>query len=157
MCNARETICDERAEAGLALVALTAANLADMGEELADYHAHFAPRFARREHRDRAAVYRRERLTADAPRKNVEALALCPLGAGVDAPRQVRALQQFIGAGAWDHAALGEGNGILILDGSDVPKRGGRSVGVAAQWCGATGKTNKCWASIFLGYASRRG
>jgi len=156
-------------EAGPALVALTAADLAGVGEELTAYHAHFAPLFARREQRDWAAVYLRGLLTADVPRKNVEALALRLLGAGADAPCQVRALQQFIGAGAWDDAAilsaherlvatsLGEDDGVLILDGSDVPKRGGRSVGVAAQWCGATGKTDNCQAGVFLGDASRQG
>jgi len=46
---------------------------------------------------------------------------------------------------------------VLILDGSDVPKWGGHVVGVAARWCGATGKTDNCQAGVFLGYASRRG
>ncbi len=169
MGGTRETITDDQADAGPALVALTAADLAEVGEELAAYHAHFAPLFARREQRDWAAVYLRGLLTADVPRKNVEVLALRLLGAGSEAPRQVRALQQFIGAGAWDDAALlaaherlvaetlGEDDGVLILDGSDVPKRGGHSVGVAAQWCGATGKTDNCQAGVFLGYASRQG
>jgi len=169
MRGTRETITDDHAEVGPALVALTAADLADVGAELTAYHAHFAPLFARREQRDWAAVYLRGLLTADVPRKNVEALALRLLGAGPAAPRQVRALQQFIGAGAWDDAALlgaherlvadtlGEDDGVLILDGSDVPKRGTHSVGVAAQWCGATGKTDNCQAGVFLGYASRRG
>ncbi len=169
MRGTRATITDDHAEVGPALVALTAADLADVGAELAAYHAHFAPLFARREQRDWAAVYLRGLLTADVPRKNIEALALRLLGAGPEAPRQVRALQQFIGAGAWDDAALlgaherlvadtlGEADGVLILDGSDVPKRGGHAVGVAAQWCGATGKTDNCQAGVFLGYASRQG
>jgi SRSO17 transposase len=152
-----------------AVVALTPADLADVGAELAAYHAHFAPYFARREQRDWAAVYLRGLLTADVPRKNVEAMALRLLGAGPQAARQVRALQQFISEGAWDDAALlaehqrfvaetlGEPNGVLILDGSDVPKRGVHSAGVAAQWCGATGKTDNCQAGVFLGYASRTG
>jgi SRSO17 transposase len=154
---------------GPAIVALRPEDLADVGEELAAYHARFAPLFARREQRAWAAVYLRGLLTADVPRKNVEAMALRLLGAGRDAARQVRALQQFIGEGAWDDAAilaehqrfvaqtLGEADGVLILDGSDVPKRGSHSAGVAAQWCGATGKTDNCQAGVFLGYASRKG
>ena len=169
MRKARRTVADDQAEAGPALVALTAADLADVGEGLAAYHAHFAPLFARREQREWAAVYLRGLRTADVPRKNVEALALRLLGAGVDASRQVRARQQFVGAGAWDDAALlaaherlvaeprGEADGVLILDGSDVPKRGGHAVGVAAQWCGATGKTDNGQAGVFRGDASRRG
>lgn len=151
------------------VVTLTPEDLADVGAELAAYHAHFAPSFARREQRDWAAVYLRGLLTADVPRKNVEAMALRLLGAGRHAARQVRALQQFIGEGAWDDdailaehhqlvaASLGERDGVLILDGSDVPKRGVHSAGVAAQWCGATGKTDNCQAGVFLGYASRKG
>jgi SRSO17 transposase len=106
---------------------------------------------------------------ADVPRNNVEAMALRLLGAGPGAARQVRALQQFISEGAWDDAAilteqqrfgaetLGEPDGVLILDGSDIPKRGEHSAGVTAQWCGATGKTDHCQAGVFLGYASRAG
>jgi SRSO17 transposase len=162
-------IAGDLTSAGPAVVTLTPADLADVGAELAAYHTHFAPYFARREQRDWAEVYLRGLLTADVPRKNVEAMTLRLLGAGPHAARQVRALQQFIGEGAWDDtailtehqrlvaASLGENDGVLILDGSDVPKRGVHSAGVAAQWCGATGKTDNCQAGVFLGYASRKG
>jgi SRSO17 transposase len=154
---------------GPAIVTLRPEDLADVGKELAAYQAHFAPLFARREQRGWAAVYLRGLLLTDVRRKNVEAMALRLLGAGPDAARQVRALQQFIGEGGWDDDAilaehqrlvaetLGEPDGVLILDGSDVPKRGVHSAGVAAQWCGATGKTDNCQAGVFLGYASRQG
>ena len=79
---------------------LTVSELAGVVEELGAYHAHFAPLFRRPEQRAWAAVYLRGLLTADVPRKNVEALALRLLGAGPDADRQVRAMQQFVGAGA---------------------------------------------------------
>ncbi len=127
-----------------AVVTLTPADLADVGAELATYHARFAPLFARREQRAWAVVYLRGLLLADVARKNVEAMALRLLGAGPQAARHVRALQQFIGEGAWDDTAilaehqrfvaqtLGEPDGVLILDGSDVPKRGVHSAGVAA-------------------------
>ena len=154
---------------GPALVTVTPADLATVGEELATYHARFAPLFTRREQRAWAAIYLRGLLIADVPRKNVEAMALRLLGAGPHAARQVRALQQFIGEGAWDDNAilaahqrlvaetLGEADGVLLLDGSDMPKRGHHSVGVAPHWCGATGKTDNCQAGVFLGYASRKG
>jgi len=148
---------------------LTVAAVADLATELAAYHAHFAPLFKRSEQRCWAAVYLRGLLTADVPRKNVEAMALRLLGAGPGAERCVRALQQFIGEGAWDDAAilvahqrlvdesLGEDDGVLLIDGSDIPKRGTHSAGVARQWCGASGKTDNCQAGVYLGYASRRG
>ncbi len=148
---------------------LTPEEVATLAEELAIYHQHFASFFFRREQREWAGVYLRGLLTADVPRKNVEAMALRLLGAGPHAERQVRALQQFIGEGAWDDQAilaehqrlvnetLGEEDGVLMIDGSDFPKHGQHSVGVAPQWCGNTGKKDNCQAGVFLGYASRKG
>jgi len=46
---------------------------------------------------------------------------------------------------------------VLTVDGSDVPKQGTHSAGVARQWCGASGKKDNCQAGVFVGYASRRG
>jgi SRSO17 transposase len=140
-----------------------------LAEELAAYAQHFAPFFYRREQREWAAVYLRGLLIADVPRKNVEAMALRLLGVGPHAERQVRALQQFIGEGRWDDDALlaehqrlveetlSEDDGVLIIDGSDFPKHGQHSAGVAPQWCGNTGKKDNCQAGVFLGYASRKG
>src|SRR5215210_7040364 len=148
---------------------LTVAELAGVAEELGAYHAHFAPLFRRPEQRAWAAVYLRGLLTADVPRKNVEALALRLLGAGPDADRQVRALRQFVGEGGWDDAGLlaahqrlvaetlGEDDAVLIIDGHETPKQGTHSVGVARQWCGHTGKKDNCQAGVYLGYASRQG
>lgn len=73
--------------------------MAALAEELVVYHQHFAPLFYRREQREWAELYLRGLLTADVPRKNVEAIALRLLGVGPHADRQVRALQQFIGEG----------------------------------------------------------
>lgn len=148
---------------------LTVAQVEGLVEELATYHAHFAPFFQRSEQRAWAEVYLRGLLTADVPRKNVEAMALRLLGAGEGADRRVRALQQFVGEGGWDDDALlavhrrlvdetlGEDDGVLLIDGSDIPKQGTHSVGVARQWCGATGKKDNCQAGVFLGYTSRLG
>src|SRR3954464_6398461 len=148
---------------------LVAADLDGIVAELAAYHAHFAPLFRRPEQRAWAQVYLRGLLTADVPRKNVEALALRLLGAGPAADRHVRAMQQFVGEGGWDDAGilaahrrlvdetLGEADGVLIIDGSEVPKQGTHSVGVARQWCGHTGKKDNCQAGVYLGYASRQG
>ncbi len=76
----------------LPLRGLTPEEVAPLAEELAAYAQHFAPLFYRREQRDWAAVYLRGLLTADVPRKNVEAMALRLMGAGPHAERQVRAL-----------------------------------------------------------------
>jgi len=144
------TLCDITADlppaANLRTVGgLTAEEAASLAEELTAYHHHFAPLFYRREQRQWAEVYLRGLLTADVPRKNVEAMALRLLGVGPHAERQVRALQQFIGEGAWDDQAilaehqrlvnetLGEEDGVLIIDGSDFPKHGQHSAGVARE------------------------
>src|SRR2546421_9764314 len=135
---------------------LTPEEVACLAEELVAYHQHFAPLFYRREQREWAAVYLRGLLTADVPRKNIEAMALRLLGVGPHAERQGRALQQFVGEGRWDDEALraehqrlvnetvGEEDGVLIIDGSGFPKHGSHSVGVAPQWCGNTGKKDNC-------------
>jgi SRSO17 transposase len=148
---------------------LTVADLDGLIDELRAYHAHFAPCFARRDQRAGVELYLRGLLTADVPRKNIEAMALRLQGAGPAADRQVRALQYCLSAGAWDDDALltvqrhlvadtlGEADGVLLIDGSDIPKQGQHSAGVARQWCGATGKRDNCQAGVFLGYASRRG
>jgi SRSO17 transposase len=148
---------------------LTVTELGDVIAELAAYHAQFAHLFKRSEQRAGAELYLRGLLTADVPRKNVEAMVLRLFGAGPDADRRVRALQQFIGESPWGDEAilakhqslveetLGEDDGVFIIDGSDFPKKGKHSAGVARQWCGATGKKDNCQAGVFLGYASRKG
>lgn len=153
----------------LAVQNLASEEVASLARELMDYHQHFAPLYYRREQREWAAFYLRGLLTADVPRKNVEAMALRLLGVGPHAERQVRALQQFIGEGKWDDDALlaehqrlvnetlGEKDGVLIVDGSEFPKHGEHSAGVAPQWCGHSGKKDNCQAGVFVGYASRKG
>src|SRR5918998_679973 len=143
--------------------------LTDVADELTAYHAHFAPLFQRREQREWAALYLQGLLLTDVPRKNIEAMALRLRRAGPTAARTVRALQQFVSEGAWDDTTilashqtlveqtLGEDDGVLIIDGSDVPKQGKHSVGVARQRGGGSGKTANCQAGVYLGYASRRG
>lgn len=148
---------------------LTAADLPDFGMALVAYHAEFAPFFRWRAQAAWAALYLRGLLLADIARKNVEAIALRLLGGGTPADSQVRCLQHFLSAAPWDdqplllhhHAlvarSLGSPAGVLIVDGSDVAKQGTHSVGVARQWCGATGKRDNCQAGVYLGYASGQG
>ena len=154
------------------------AALDEIVAELAAYHSQFAPLYQRSEQRGYARVYLEGLLTAEVPRKNVEAMVLCRYGAGGEAGRRVRGLQQFIGESPWNDRgilarhrqlvdeSLGEEEGVFTLDGSDFPKKGKHSVGVARQWCGATGKKDNCspratkrvgQAGVFLGYSSGKG
>ncbi len=138
-------------------------DVAALADDLTAYHALFAPLFARAEQRRGALCYLRGQLL-DLERKTIEPLALAlPDG-------DVQALQQFISQSTWDAeavllrhqeivaATLGDAEtGVLIVDGCDFPKQGPESVGVARQWCGASGKVANCQASVVACYASRHG
>lgn len=52
---------------------------------------------------------------------------------------------------------LTEFAGMITIDGSDFPKKGNGSVGVARQHCGILGKTDNCQAGVFMGYSGSRG
>ena len=151
-----------RARASAPPLDLTEEDVVGLAEELVAYHAEFAELFFRREQQQWGLIYAEGLLHPDL-QKSVEPLALWLEGGNV------RAMQRFIGEGAWDDeailrkhrelvaASLGTPDGVLIVDGTDFPKKGKYSVGVARQYCGATGKIDNCQASVFLAYASSRG
>jgi len=134
-------------------------------EELQAYHAIYSPLFQRREQRQWSAEYLRG-LLLEIPRKSIEPMMLALQGADQNA---IRAMQQFVGEGAWNDDAilkrhwrevdetLGDEDGVLTLDGSDFLKQGTESVGVKRQYCGEVGKRANCQAGVFLGYASSAG
>jgi SRSO17 transposase len=134
-------------------------------DDLRHYHALYSPLFQRREQRARAADYLHG-LLLDLSRKSIEPMVLALKGAD---PNAIRAMQQFLSEGAWEDGpilqrhwhevdtTLGEGEGVLTLDGSDFLKQGQASVGVKRQYCGEVGKRANCQAGVFLGYASRSG
>src|SRR5438270_8236683 len=145
------------------LVGVTPEEVAALHDELVAYHAAFAPLFQRAEQRHWALKYLEGQLLP-LERKSIEPMADALEGG------DVQAMQQFIGLGAWDDAAvlqrhrqlvaetLGDpATGVLIVDGCDFPKQGTHSVGVARQWCGPLGKVATCQASVVAGYASARG
>jgi SRSO17 transposase len=131
-------------------------------DALLAYHAIYSPLFPRREQREGAADYLYG-LLLDIPRKSIEPMILALQGADANT---VRAMQQFISAGAWHDApilrqhwrevdtTLGDEDGVLTLKGSDFLKQGQRSVGAKRQYCHKVGKWANCQAGVFLGYAS---
>src|SRR2546421_2498451 len=114
----------------------------------------------------RAEAYLRGLLLDADDNKNAETIAL---NAYAGDASQVRMTQHFLGQSPWPYlplraelvrwvdAAFGEPEGILIVDESGVAKCGDKSVGVARQYCGATGKIDNCQIGVFLAYASGPG
>lgn len=103
-------------------------------------------------------------LLSDLDRKSIEPVALRYAG-----EQGVRPLQLFFKNSTYDDARmltlyqqqvfglLGEADGMINVDGSDFPKKGSHSVGVARQHCGILGKTDNCQAGVFVGYSSSKG
>ena len=130
------------------LIDLTPNQIDNLLEELRDYHCIYSPLFARREQSQWAEKYM-QGLLLDIPRKSIEPMVLALEGAN---PNAVRAMQHFASEGTWTDNLLlkqhwcevnkdiGDPSGVLIVDGSDFPKQGNDSVGVARQYCGELGK-----------------
>jgi SRSO17 transposase len=105
-------------------------------------------------------------LLDDVSNKSIENMILALDG---DDPNAIRAMQQFVGKGAWPDEVilqqhwqevdqdLGDENGVIILAERDFVKHGQDSVGVKRQWCGELSKMTNCQAGVFLAYASPKG
>ena len=125
------------------------------------YHEQFGEAFGRVEQKRWSRVYL-EGLLGDLAHKTSERIALA-LGINV------RSMQHFMGENPWKTApvttvhqrmvgsALGEVDGVVLIDESGVVKQGEHSVGGAPQYCGAVGKVANCQVGVYLGYVSRRG
>lgn len=144
---------------------LMPADVQDLAEALTSYHAIYGAYFTRSESRTWARCYLHG-LLSPLPRKSIEPMVIAQLGAS---ERAVRGMQQFVTDSTWDDAAilrrhwqevaqdLDDPDGMLIVDGSDFPKKGQYSVGVKRQHCGERGKIDNCQAGVFVAYASRQG
>ena len=139
---------------------LTPEVIEKLAEELVAFHDEFHDAFGRVEQHILGQNYL-QGLLGKIPRKNVEAIALEYL----DGTR-VRSMQKFMSTYRWDDLLMlakakskisdliAQENGMLTIDGSDIPKKGTESVGVARQYCGNTGKVDNCQAGVFVGYTS---
>ena len=127
-----------------------------------DFHAYFAPLFGRREARDHSRHYLQALLVQSGERRNAENLS-------ETVPASARVMQRFLAESPWDDDTvigrlqeylgprLGHPEAVWVLDGSDFPKQGRKSVGVARQYCGRLGKVANCQAGMFLAYVSPLG
>ena len=127
-----------------------------------DFHAYFAPLFGRREARDHSRHYLQALLVQSGDRRNAENLS-------ETVPASARVMQRFLTESPWDDDTvigrlqeylgprLEHPDAVWVLDGSDFPKQGRKSVGVARQYCGRLGKVANCQAGMFLAYVSPLG
>ena len=83
--------------------------------------------------------------------------------------RHPRTIQRVLDRSAWDAdavrddlreqviAALGDEDGVLVVDETGFLKKGAKSCGVARQYSGTAGRVENCQVGVFLGYASSKG
>jgi SRSO17 transposase len=131
--------------------------------ELKKYHALYEDAFGRVEHLDLSRTYLMG-LMSKTERKNVEAMALHMSGKDI-----VRNLQRFMTEHKWDDSVmrriywressttLSEEDGVISIDASETEKKGKKSVGVAPQYCGNSGKTANCQSGVYVCYAGSKG
>ena len=127
-----------------------------------DFHAFFAASFGRKQWREHSRNYLQGLLVQAGERRNAENLSE---SVGISA----RAMQRFLTEARWDDETvigrlqeylaprLAHPEAVWVLDGSDFPKQGRKSVGVARQYCGRLGKVANCQGGMFLAYVSPLG
>ena len=127
-----------------------------------DFHAFFAASFGRKQWREHSRNYLQGLLVQAGERRNAENLSE---SVGIPA----RAMQRFLTEARWSDDAvigrlqeylapkLGHSEAVWVFDGSDFPKQGRKSAGVARQYCGRLGKVANCQAGMFLAYVSPLG
>ena len=144
---------------------IDAADLPELVDAFGEYYLLFRDCFGRKENEELSRTYL-QGLLSPLERKSVEPMALSLLGCSSS---RVKALQKFVNVGSWDAEELGQRHrqeaaktvsdvdGVFSVDGSDFPKKGTESVGVARQYCGRLGKVDNCQAGVFVGYVSEKG
>ncbi|HSC58862.1 MAG TPA: IS701 family transposase [Gemmatimonadales bacterium] len=149
------------AQALLADAVVLPEDVRGLRDHLTRFLERYLPRFYRQEQRGHAAAFVRG-LLSGLERKSAE-----PIARQAGIPR--KNLQYFVGCGAWDdeavmaelrghvRAELAEPDGVIVIDPSGFPKKGGDSCGVARQWCGRLGKVDNCQLGVFLAYVSTKG
>ena len=123
------------------------------------FHAFFAASFGRKQWREHSRNYLQALLVQAQERRNAENL---PESVGISA----RAMQRFLTEARWSDDAvigrlqeylaprLGHPEAVWVFDGSDFPKQGRKSAGVARQYCGRLGKVANSQAGMFLACVS---
>ena len=141
---------------------MDAASFERVYDSFQGFHSFFSASFGRKQWREHSRNYLRALLVQAQERRNAENLSE---SVGVSA----RAMQRFLTEARWSDDTvtgrlqeylaprLGHPEAVWVFDGSDFPKQGRKSAGVARQYCGRLGKVANCQAGMFLAYVSPLG
>lgn len=136
--------------------------VSDWSHALAGLKEFIAPAFKRSEQIGSAGVFI-DGLLSGAERKTGWMLAE---EAGLARPYRI---QSLLGRSSWSAdtlcervrsytiEALGDPDGVLVVDETGFQKKGSHSVGVARQYSGTAGRIENCQIGVFASYASRWG
>lgn len=139
-----------------------AGSIGDWRRALEEMKAFIAPAFKRSEQRVAAGAFI-DGLFSGAERKTGWMLAE---EAGFERPYRI---QSLLGRSSWSADALcdrvrryaldalGDPDGVLVVDETGFLKKGAHSVGVARQYSGTAGRIENCQIGVFAAYASRWG
>jgi len=143
-------------------VAVWSGSLLAWERELAALKERISPVFGRSEVRATAGAFL-DGLLSDVARKTGWLLAE---QAGLERPYRI---QSLLGRSLWEAdalrdrvrayviEALGDEDGVLVIDETGFVKKGAHSVGVSRQYSGTAGRIENCQVGVFLAYASRFG
>jgi len=143
-------------------VAVWSGALVAWERELAALKERIGPVFGRAEVRETAGAFL-DGVLSGVARKTGWLLAE---QAGLERPYR---MQSLLGRSRWDAdalrdriradviEALGDRDGVLVVDETGFLKKGEHSVGVARQYSGTAGRIENCQIGVFLAYASRYG
>lgn len=143
-------------------VAEWAGTLVDWKVSLEALKRRLGPAFSRAETRRSASAFI-DGLLSSAERKTGWMLAE---QAGFERPYRI---QSLLGRSRWSadvlrdlirdyvSEALGDPDGVLVVDETGFVKKGTHSVGVARQYSGTAGRIENCQVGVFVSYASRFG
>ena len=141
---------------------MDAASFERVYDSFQKFHAFFAASFGRKQWQEHSRNYLQALLVQAQERRNAENLSE---SVGISA----RAMQRFLTEARWDDDTvigrlqeylaprLGHPEAVWVFDGSDFPKQGRKSAGVARQYCGRRGKVANSQAGMFLAYVSPLG
>src|ERR1044071_7763668 len=147
---------------GTMSVAVWSGSLVAWERELAALKERIGPVFGRAEVRQTAGAFL-DGVLSGVARKTGWLLAE---QAGLERPYR---MQSLLGRSRWDAdalrdrvradviEALGDRDGVLVVDETGFLKKGEHSVGVARQYSGTAGRIENCQIGVFLAYASRFG